>query len=73
MKYKKCPRCGLNYILIDEEICKVCKDELEHKPSLFDADTEEEWLCPFCYRNKIGFDEVMCAQCLAKRCKTKEE
>lgn len=25
MSYKKCPKCGLNYITEDEEVCSVCK------------------------------------------------
>lgn len=25
MSYKKCPKCGLNYIKVDEELCSVCK------------------------------------------------
>lgn len=28
-KYKKCPRCELNYILEDEDYCPVCKAEMK--------------------------------------------
>ena len=27
-KYKKCPRCEINYILDAEEYCEICKQEL---------------------------------------------
>ena len=25
-KFKKCPRCDLNYIPIDEDYCSICKE-----------------------------------------------
>ena len=28
MGYKKCPRCELNYIRDDEDLCSICKEEL---------------------------------------------
>ena len=28
MKYRKCPKCGLNYITDGEEICEICQGEL---------------------------------------------
>ena len=42
-KYKKCPRCELNWISIDEELCEVCKAELgkESKISLLEEDEDE--------------------------------
>lgn len=67
MKYKKCPRCGLNYILLYEEICKVCRDEIDRKKSIFDDEDYDELICPYCDKNPIGIDEIMCAQCRAKR------
>lgn len=67
MKYKKCPRCGLNYILMDDELCKVCRDELECKKSIFDDESYDELICPYCDKNPIGIDDIMCAQCRAKR------
>lgn len=68
MKYKKCPRCGLNYILCSQNICFVCQDELDGKQSIFD-ETFDEIICPICGKNKIDIDEVMCKQCMAKRSK----
>ena len=67
MKYKKCPRCGLNYILLNEEICKVCRDEIDRKKSIFDDEDYDELICPYCDKNPIGIDEIMCGQCRAKR------
>ena len=37
-KYKKCPRCELNYILSEEDLCPVCKAELKLAPALDDED-----------------------------------
>lgn len=69
MKYKRCPRCGLNYITEDQTLCKVCIDETEGKKSIFDDDAFGELLCPYCEKNPIGIDEIMCAECLARRTK----
>ncbi len=67
-KYKKCPRCELNYILQDEEMCDICKSELgmETKIMLLDDiidDEEPLKLCPVCKTNYIGMDEKMCESC----------
>ncbi len=67
MKYKRCPRCGLNYITLDEQLCKVCKDELDGRKSIFDDD--DELICPYCEKNPIGIDDIMCSECRAKRSK----
>ena len=69
MKYKKCPRCGLNYILSDEEICKVCLDEMAGRKSIFDDEVNDDLICPYCEKNVMGIDDVMCAECRAKRSK----
>lgn len=67
MKYKKCPRCGLNYILIDQQMCKVCYDELSGKKSIFDEETFDQLICPYCEKNVMDIDDIMCAQCRARR------
>lgn len=69
-KYKKCPRCELNYIPQDEEMCDVCKAELGLDTSIvllddiIDAD-EPLKLCPVCKTAYIGMDEEMCENCLS--------
>jgi len=67
MKYKKCPRCGLNYILTEEQFCKVCTDEMNGKKSIFDEADYGELICPYCEKNCMGIDDVMCKQCAIKR------
>ncbi len=69
MKYKRCPRCGLNYILQDQQLCSVCIDELTGKKSIFDDENFGELLCPYCEKNPIEIDDIMCAECRAKRFK----
>lgn len=71
VKYKKCPRCELNYIPEDEDMCDVCKSELglESKIMLLDDIIDEEEplkLCPSCKAAYIGMDEDMCENCLAR-------
>lgn len=67
MKYKKCPRCGLNYIKADENLCMVCRNELDGKKSIFDGEDSEKILCPYCEKKFMGIDDVMCKQCEKKR------
>ncbi len=67
-KYKKCPRCELNYILETEDMCDICKAELGYKTDLVlldDIIDDEEplKLCPICKTNYIGMDEKMCESC----------
>ena len=68
--YKKCPRCDMNWILEDEELCDVCKAELgyESKIKLInDEDYLDEGtkLCPICGLNIIDANEDMCEECRA--------
>lgn len=67
MKYKICPRCSLNYIKMDEELCFVCRDELAGKASIFDSEDNELVLCPYCERRYMGLDDIMCENCRKKR------
>ncbi|MBQ2804881.1 MAG: hypothetical protein IJD18_04920 [Clostridia bacterium] len=66
MKYKKCPRCQLNYICQDKEMCKVCQDEIMGIQSIFDQ-MGDNLVCPYCGKNAMDLDEVMCKACFAKR------
>lgn len=77
-KYKKCPRCDLNYIPTDEDMCDVCKAELGLDTSivLLDDiidDDEPLKLCPVCKTAYIGMDEDMCENCLAHESGSVEE
>lgn len=68
-RYKKCPRCELNYIEIDREFCDVCLAEMRGgrlRFADFDDDEEEEEkkeLCPVCGENYILAGEEMCEEC----------
>ena len=69
-KYKKCPRCDLNYILQEEEMCDICKAELglDSRIVLLDDiidDDEPLKLCPVCKTSYIGLDEDMCENCMS--------
>lgn len=71
-KYILCPRCELNYIKSDEELCDVCKVELGllEKNFLIQEDELEEEsgkLCPVCHTNYIGEDEEVCFMCRKER------
>ncbi len=73
MAYKKCPRCDINWIKDDEELCEVCKAELgiESKITLLDDDLAEKALgaklCPICGINYIDESEDMCENCRADK------
>ena len=67
-KYKKCPRCELNWIPVEEELCEVCKAELgkASKICLLEDDDdidEEERICPVCKVNYLEPGEDICAAC----------
>lgn len=66
-KYKKCPRCELNYILEEEEYCEICREELRgiaHEEVL--EDVEESGVCPICHVNFLNEGETVCESCAAE-------
>ena len=66
-KYKKCPRCELNWIPEDEDYCDVCKAELKiGGATLLEDEDEDELLCPVCRTNYIEHGEKMCSECARK-------
>ena len=76
VKYIKCPRCELNYILKKDKFCDVCKSEM--KAGILEENEFEEFeegleLCPICKVNYIGEDERMCATCLEEKLSTNKE
>ena len=72
-KYKKCPRCELNWILSEDELCEVCKAEMGKASSisLLEEDDDElgldERICPICKVNYLEPDEDICASCRAEQ------
>ena len=64
-KYKKCPRCELNYIKEEEDYCQVCKAEMKLAPD--DSFSDDMELCPVCGQNFVSVDQVMCDECAKKR------
>ena len=65
MKYKKCPRCDLNYVVETQNFCKICQIEMSGKSTNFDP---VEWdFCPFCEKNRLKNGEEICKKCREKR------
>ena len=52
-KFKKCPRCDLNYILEEEDLCDICKKELNgvNFGEIDEAEDELDEICPVCRIN----------------------
>ena len=69
-KYKICPRCELNYIKEDEDLCEVCKAQLSNS-DIFEE--EEEEICPLCNQNFVEPGEKYCAECLEKRSRANKD
>ncbi len=78
-RYKKCPRCELNWILEEAELCEVCKAEMGKESSialLEDEDDEEMFeskICPICKVNFLDGDEEMCPVCREEQISKKEK
>lgn len=69
-KYKKCERCELNYILEDEDYCKVCKQEMKLEKGDDDEDLE---ICPICGVNYMPVNQVKCDECAKKKVNDNDE
>ena len=77
-KYKKCERCELNWIPIEEDLCEVCKAELgkESKIQLIDEDDENifnERVCPICKENYLEEGEEICPKCKREKEQLKDQ
>ena len=65
-KYKKCPRCEVNYILNDEEYCEICQLEMKGKVLQEEIDEEgAEEICPR-WREFLTEGEKYCEACQQK-------
>lgn len=60
MGLRKCPRCELNYIRDDEQVCNVCK---RHMKGEVEAD-ELVTICSECGENPAVRGSELCAICL---------
>lgn len=69
-KYKKCERCELNYILEEEDYCKVCKQEMKLEKGEDDEDLE---ICPICGVNYMPVNQVKCDECAKKKVNDNDE
>ncbi len=75
-KFKKCPRCDINYIPIDQEYCEICTAEMKGiKVYSEDFDELEPGLCPKCKQNYLNDGEKICASCAleAEKAKSAEQ
>jgi hypothetical protein len=68
-KFKKCPRCDLNYILEEEDLCDICKKELNgvNFGEIDEAEDELDEICPVCRINFLEEGETICPACLEKQ------
>lgn len=70
-RYRKCPRCELNYIELEKEYCDVCLAEMRGGKLRFadldeDEEAEKTELCPVCGENYMLAGEKMCEECKKK-------
>lgn len=64
MAYKYCPKCELNRIPEEEDLCPICKKDLEQLKKITDANKK---LCPYCHEEYIPEDQDMCESCFEER------
>ena len=66
MKYKRCPRCELNYVPWEDSLCGVCSKELAGQ---YDADEDDTLfdMCPYCEKNRLPYGAVRCPACEQKQ------
>ena len=68
MKYKKCPKCELNYILEDEDLCPVCKNYLKNVDNEEDID-ETDNMCAVCGVRPAVAGGELCSFCINEQIK----
>ncbi len=60
MGLRKCPKCELNYIKDDEQLCNVCRRHMKGEAETDDAVT----ICTECGENPAVRGSELCAVCL---------
>jgi len=60
MGLRKCPRCELNYIRDDEQLCNVCRRSIKGEPDVEDTPA----VCTECGENPAVPGSELCAICL---------
>jgi RNA polymerase subunit RPABC4/transcription elongation factor Spt4 len=74
VNYKLCPKCELNWIPEDQDICDVCKQLTKGGVDIYDEiDDEDLKLCPVCNMNYILESEEMCESCSAENSGEEEQ
>lgn len=64
INYKLCPKCELNWIPEEQDICDVCKQFNKDDIDIYDDIEEDDlMLCPICNMNYILETEKMCESC----------
>ncbi len=71
-KFKKCPRCDINYILAEQDYCEICIAEMKGQ-KFIDEDDQEAELCPKCKQNYLNEGEKICISCAAEAEKARNE
>ena len=67
---KKCPRCELNYITENENVCKVCAQEIKGEQSFGDV---VEVICPQCNERYVVPGKELCIYCIMENKTNKKE
>ena len=67
---KKCPKCELNYITENENVCKVCAKEMKGEQSFGDV---VEVICPQCNERNVVPGKELCIFCIMENKKNKEQ
>ena len=69
MALRKCPKCELNYIREDEELCEVCKREMKRaqahiKHAQEESEEDEVILCSECGEATAARGGELCLSCI---------
>ena len=65
MGLRKCPKCEINYIRDDQELCEVCSRK--HKLREHDEEENDVVLCAECGERPAMKGKELCKRCYAER------